>query len=112
MSRARVAVLQVFSQQLSVTQAAAEYGISRRQLHRLLVRYREGGVDALEPRSRRPHTNPLAISDEVRERVIALRAQLTAEGLDAGPVTIAWHLCTGDAQLVCSCPPVALAGVG
>ncbi len=28
----------------------------------------------------------------VCERVIALRAQLTADGLDAGPVTIAWHL--------------------
>ena len=28
----------------------------------------------------------------VGERVIALRAQLTADGLDAGPVTIAWHL--------------------
>ena len=92
MSRARVAVLQVVSQQLSVTQAAAEYRFSRRQLHRLLARYREGGLDAVEPRSRRPHTNPLAISDEVRERVIALRAQLTAEGLDAGPHTIAWHL--------------------
>jgi transposase InsO family protein len=92
MSRARVAVLQVVSRQLSVTQAAAEYRFSRRQLHRLLARYREGGLDAVEPRSRRPHTTPLAISDEVRERVIALRAQLTAEGLDAGPHTIAWHL--------------------
>ena len=28
----------------------------------------------------------------VLERVIALRARLTADGLDAGPVTIAWHL--------------------
>ena len=37
MSRARVAVLQVVSKQLSVTEAAAEYGFSRRHLHRLLV---------------------------------------------------------------------------
>jgi transposase InsO family protein len=28
----------------------------------------------------------------VRERIIALRTGLTGEGLDAGPVTIAWHL--------------------
>jgi hypothetical protein len=28
----------------------------------------------------------------VRERVVALRLRLTANGLDAGPVTIAWHL--------------------
>ena len=75
-----------------MTAAAAEYGFSRRHLHRLLVAYREGGLDALEPRSRRPKTNAAATSVLVRERVIALRAQLTADGLDAGPVTIAWHL--------------------
>ena len=83
MSRTRVAVLQVVSKQLSVTEAAAEYGLSRRHLHRLLARYREGGLDALEPRSRRPKTTPNAASDAVRERVIELRVQLTANGLDA-----------------------------
>jgi len=92
MSRARVAVLQVESKQLTVTAAAAEYGISRRHLHRLLVRYREEGMDALQPRSRRPKTTPIATPEPVRERVIELRIQLTADGLDAGPVTIAWHL--------------------
>ncbi|HEX6713740.1 MAG TPA: IS481 family transposase [Thermoleophilaceae bacterium] len=92
MSRARVAVVQVVSNQLSVTEAAAEYGISRRHLHRLLARYREGGVDALEPRSRRPLSNPAQTPVAVRERVVELRSRLTADGLDAGPVTIAWHL--------------------
>src|SRR5882757_3669222 len=92
MSRSRVAVLQIVSKQLTVTAAAAEFGISRRHLHRLLALYREGGLDALEPRSRRPKTNPAQTSEEVRERVIALRGQLSAQGLDAGPVTIAWHL--------------------
>jgi transposase InsO family protein len=92
MSRARVAVLQVVSDQLSVTAAAAEYGFSRRHLHRLLARYREGGLEALEPRSRAPRTNPSQTSGEICERVIELRVELTAEGLDAGPVTIAWHL--------------------
>jgi transposase InsO family protein len=92
MSRSRVAVLQIVSKQLTVTAAAAEYGFSRRHLHRLLVRYREGGLEALEPRSRRPRTTPTATSQSVRERVIELRLQLTADGLDAGPHTIAWHL--------------------
>ena len=92
MSRARVAVLQVVSNQLSVTAAAAEYRFSRRHLHRLLARYREEGLEALEPRSRRPRTIPIATPQDVRERVIELRVQLTADGLDAGPVTIAWHL--------------------
>jgi transposase InsO family protein len=92
MSRARVAVLQIVSGQLSVTAAAAEHGISRRHLHRLVARYREGGLDALEPRSRRPHTTPIATPETVRQRVVELRGRLTAEGLDAGPHTIAWHL--------------------
>jgi transposase InsO family protein len=92
MSRARVAVLQVVSDQLSVTAAAAEYGFSRRHLQRLLARYREGGLQALEPRSRRPHRTPIATPEDVRGRVIELRRGLSADGLDAGPVTIAWHL--------------------
>ncbi|MCV7307749.1 MULTISPECIES: helix-turn-helix domain-containing protein [Mycobacteriales] len=54
MSRARVAVMKVVSHQLSVTDTARQYGYSRRQLHRLLARYRTDGLNAVEPRSRRP----------------------------------------------------------
>ena len=92
MSKHRVAVLKVVSGQLSVTAAAAECRISRGHLHRLLRRYREDGLDGLEPRSRRPHTNPHGTPDELRDRVVALRTGLAARGLDAGPATIAWHL--------------------
>ncbi|HEX6714269.1 MAG TPA: IS481 family transposase [Thermoleophilaceae bacterium] len=92
MSRARVAVLQVVSKQSTVTVAAAESGISRRHLQRLLARYREGGLEALEPRSRRPKTTPNETSAAVRERIVELRVKLTADGLDAGPETIRWHL--------------------
>ena len=92
MSKHRVAVLKVVSKQLSITAAAAEYGMSRQHLHRLLRRYRGGGLEAVEPRSRRPHTSPQGTSDAVRSRIVALRIELTAGGLDAGPATIAWHL--------------------
>jgi transposase InsO family protein len=92
MSRARVAVLKVVSDQLSVIAAAAEYGFSRRHLHRLLARYRASGLDAVEPRSRRPNGSSRATPPEVRQRVLELRLQLTADGLDAGPETIRWHL--------------------
>jgi len=92
MSRARVAVLKVLSKQVTVGEAAAEVGLSRRHLQRLLARYREGGLEALEPRSRRPKTTPNQTPQPIRERVIELRVQLRGEGLDAGPVTIAWHL--------------------
>ncbi len=92
MSKNRVAVLKVVAAHASVTSAAAECGISRQHLHRLLRRYREGGLDDLEPRSRRPHASPQATSGPVRDRIVALRVELTARGLDAGPATIAWHL--------------------
>jgi transposase len=92
MSRARVAVLSVITQQKSVTAAAAEYGYSRRQLQRLLARYRDGGLDAVEPRSRRPKSNSAATTPAVAERIVELRLELVKDGLDAGPVTIAWHL--------------------
>lgn len=92
MSKHRVVVLKIVAGQLTVAEAAVEYGISRRHLHRLLSRYRAGGLDALEARSRRPKTNSAATPDELRDRIITLRQQLTGQGLDAGPVTIAWHL--------------------
>ena len=92
MSKHRVAVLKVVSAQLSVTAAAAESGISRGHLHRLLRRYRDDGLEAVEPRSRRPRSSPQRTTDAVRDRIVALRLELTANGLDAGPVTIAWHL--------------------
>lgn len=92
MSKARVAVLKVITKELTVTAAAAEYGFSRQHLHRLLARYRAGGLDAVEPRSRRPMSNSAATPQAVRERIIELRLALSKEGWDAGPVTIAWHL--------------------
>jgi hypothetical protein len=79
MSRARVAVLKVTTGQLSVTEAAVEYGYSRRHLHRLLARYAQDGLDAVEPRSRRPASNPAATPPAVRERIVDLRLELTKD---------------------------------
>ncbi|WP_029145761.1 helix-turn-helix domain-containing protein, partial [Microbacterium luticocti] len=87
MSKHRVVVLKIVARELTVTEAADAYQMSRRHIHRLLARYREGGIDAVEPRSRAPLSSPQRVTDRVRERVIALRRSLTAEGLDAGPLT-------------------------
>jgi transposase InsO family protein len=91
-SKNRVIVLKIVAGELTITQATAQYGVSRRHLHRLLARYREDGLDGLEPRSRAPLSSPQAVTDRVRQRIIELRSSLTADGLDAGPVTVAWHL--------------------
>lgn len=92
MSKARVVVLEIVSRHLSVTAAARTYGLSRQHIYRLLARYRAGGLESLEPRSRRPASNPRATSDEVITAVVLLREELVAQGLDAGPITIQTHL--------------------
>lgn len=92
MSKARVIVLSVVHQGLTKAEAARKFDVSWQWVHTLVTRYEMGGLDALEPRSRRPHSSTAATSEHVRTRIIALRQQLTANGLDAGPVTIAWHL--------------------
>lgn len=92
MSKNRVAVLKVIHQQLSVCEAAAQYGLSRQHLHRLLSRYHQGGLEAVDPQSRRPRTNPQSTTPQVHDRILELRKLLVTSGLDAGPVTIAWHL--------------------
>jgi transposase InsO family protein len=91
-SKHRVVVLKIVAGELSVTEAAAEYGMSRQYLHKLLARYRDEGLEGLAARSRAPLTNPQAITSRVRDRIVQLRHTLTAAGTDAGPVTIAWHL--------------------
>ena len=92
MSKARVVVLEVTSGHLTVTAAARMYGLSRQHIYRLLKRYQLGGLEAVDPRSRRPASNPRRISDEVISAIVVLREHLIAEGLDAGPLTLQEHL--------------------
>jgi transposase InsO family protein len=92
MSKARVVVLEVASGHLTVTEASRTYGLSRQHIYRLLARYHQGGLDALEARSRRPASNPHTTGDDVIIAIVTLREKLTADGLDAGPLTLQWHL--------------------
>lgn len=91
-SKNLVIVRAVLDQGLTHAQAADRYRVSRQWVHALVQRYQVGGPDALEPRSRAPHSRPGTTSEAVRERVITLRGELTAQGADAGPLTIIWHL--------------------
>ncbi len=43
-------------------------------------------------RSSRPRSNPHQVDEALRRVIVARRASLTAEGLDAESLTIAWHL--------------------
>ena len=92
MSKARLVITAVTIEKRPVAEVARAYGVARSWIYALLARYEAEGEAAFVPRSRRPKTSPTAISDEAVELIVALRKELSGQGLDAGPQTIAWHL--------------------
>jgi transposase InsO family protein len=76
----------------SPTELARSHGISRSWLFKLLARYRSGGYEAVEPRSRRPRSSPTRTPPEVVALILKLRAELFESGLDAGPQSILSYL--------------------
>ena len=91
MSKNRVIVEAVLAGQ-SHGSVARQYGISTVWVGKLVARYRLGGWDAVEKKSTRPRSNPNATDDATVARILALRHELTAAGLDAGPHTLHAHL--------------------
>ena len=92
MSKVRLVVKAVVVEGRTHAEVAAQYGLSRSWVTRLVARYRLEGDTAFEAQSRRPRTSPTVIPAEVAELAVNLRSELSAQGLDAGPHTIAWHL--------------------
>jgi transposase InsO family protein len=95
-SKARLVITAVVLEGRSQSEVARTYGVSQSWISRLVARYRAEGDAAFEPRSRRPRTSPAATSPEVIARIVELRAELIARGLDAGAQTISWHLAEHD----------------
>jgi transposase InsO family protein len=91
MSKNRVIVEAVLAGQTHGS-VARQYGISTVWVGKLVARWRAGGWDAVEKQSTRPRSNPNAASAATIDAVLALRVQLSGEGLDAGPHTLAAHL--------------------
>jgi transposase InsO family protein len=56
-----------------LSRLCAEFGISRPTGYCWLQRYREGGVAAIEERSRRPHESPTKTGVELETQIVALR---------------------------------------
>jgi transposase len=75
-----------------VAELAAEHGMHRSWLYKLLARYRREGESGLAARSRRPRRSPSAMDPALADEIVALRANLLDQGLDAGALTIHWHL--------------------
>ena len=92
MSKARVIVSAVIVEGRSKAEVARDYGVARSWVYTLTNRYLAGGWAAIEPRSKRPTSNPRQISADLESEIVQLRKELTAQGHDAGAHTIAFHL--------------------
>jgi transposase InsO family protein len=92
MSLARLIIEAHTTGRMNKSAIAREYGISRYWVQQVVRRYEAEGEVAFQPRSRRPHSSPHAVSPEVEDQIIALRKKLQGKGLDAGAETIAAHL--------------------
>jgi len=93
-SKAQLVITAVVLEGRTQTDVARDYGVSKSWVSKLVARYREHGEAAFTPHSRRPKTSPQRLPDHLIERIATLRHELTHQGLDAGPTTIAWHLAT------------------
>lgn len=72
-----------------VSRFCERHGISRSVFYKIRRQARERGpVGATEPGSRRPLTSPDRTDPEVIAHVLAVRAWLLEQGLDAGPLSV------------------------
>ena len=92
MGLARYVVDAVLLEGRGAREVAAAHGISKSWIYVLIERFRAGGYEALEPRSRRPRSCSHQTPPGTVERILQLRRELAAQGHDCGPVTIAHHL--------------------
>jgi transposase InsO family protein len=92
MSKARLVIAAVEVEHRPISEVARDYRVARSWIYTLLARYRAEGEAGLEPRSRCPHSNPRQLAAQTEERIVELRKELLEQGLDAGPVTISYHL--------------------
>jgi transposase InsO family protein len=80
-------------------EVARAHGISKSWIYELIRRYREGGYEALEPRSKRPRSCKHETHAPLVRAIVELRRELESQGHDAGAETIAYHLAQRGAQV-------------
>lgn len=78
--------------EVNVAAVCRDAGVSRKTFYKWLARYREGGLEALQERSRRPLRSANQTSLEVEDEIVRWRKELQDAGLDHGPDTIEYHL--------------------
>jgi len=84
MDLARYVVEAVVMEGRSYREVAGAHGVSKSWVAELVKRYRDGGYEAIKPRSKTAKRMPHRTSDEVEDKIILLRKQLVEQGFDAG----------------------------
>ena len=72
----------VYAKEHGVKPTATLYATTPKTVRKWLYRYEEGGYQALEDLSRRPHHSPRAIQDDLVEKIVALKAYYKRLGAD------------------------------
>jgi transposase InsO family protein len=93
---ARFVVDAVVLEGRSYREVAAAHGVSKSWVATLVARFKQGGYDAVAPRSKAAKRVANRSPAELEDRVVRLRKELTDEGFDAGPHTIHYHLSLSD----------------
>ena len=96
MDLARFVVDAVVLEGRSCRAVGEAYGVSKSWVAALVARYRAGGYEALAPRSKAAIRVANRSSDELEDRVVRIRKELTDQGFDAGAHTIHYHLSLTD----------------
>jgi transposase len=92
MDLARYVVDAVVLEGRSYREVARAHGVSKSYVGKLVGRFREGGYEAIVPRSRAPKQVPHRTPDALEDEIVSLRKELGDQGLDAGAATIHYHL--------------------
>jgi transposase len=92
MERARYAVDEVVLEGRTCREVARAHRVSKSWVAKLVGRFREGGYEGIEPRSRAPRRIPHRTPDQLEDEIVALRKELSELGVDAGACTIHYHL--------------------
>ncbi len=92
MDLARYVVDAVVLEGRSYRDVARAHGVSKSWVGKVVGRFRQGGYEAIEPRSRAPRQIPHRTPPELEDEIVGLRKDLSDQGLDAGAQTIHYHL--------------------
>ena len=79
MDLARYVVDAVVLEGRSYREVARAHGVSKSWVAKVLARYREGGEEAIQPRSKAPHRTPHRMPPELEDRIVEVRKRLLEE---------------------------------